>query len=232
MPDNELTILTWNLAMFERSGDAPTYWGQSDVEATVRETVLAAKPDLVTFQELPGLVPFVETHDMIRSNPRSHSGNLATLVSHGLMASKPGAVTVRRTGLLTTFPDRDLTVANVHLAPGRGSAEQRREQLRVVLEASPTERLVVIGDTNTRVEEEDTFTELGFDAPRPPGPTWDGHRNRFRGDSGAFRAYFTRVLTAGPVSISRQLILDEPLDVDGQRFHVSDHYPLLVTIVW
>lgn len=232
MSDNELTILTWNLAMFERSGDAPTYWGQSDVEAAVRDTVLEAKPEVVVYQELPGLVPFVETHDMIRSNPRSHSGNLATLVAHSLMASNPATITVRRTGMLVTFPEHDLTVANVHLAPGRGSAAQRREQLRVVLEASPTDRLVVIGDTNTRIDEEDTLVELGFDAPRPPGPTWDGHRNRFRGDSGAFRAYFTRALTTGPVSITRQRILDEPLEVDGRRFHISDHYALLVTVSW
>ncbi|MDH3303257.1 MAG: hypothetical protein OES24_22360 [Acidimicrobiia bacterium] len=232
MSDNELTILSWNLAMFERSADAPTYWGQSDVEAAVRETLLAVKPDLVAYQELPGLVPFVETHDMIRSNPRSHSGNLATLVAHRLMASKPEAITVRGTGLLAVFPDRDLTVANVHLAPGRGSAEQRREQLRVVLQASPTERIVVIGDTNTRVDEEDAFADLGLEAPRPPGPTWDGHRNRFRGDSGAFRAYFTRAFTSGSVSIIDQRILDEPLDVDGQRFHLSDHFPLHVTVGW
>jgi len=232
VPDNELTILSWNLAMFERSADAPTYWGQSDVEASVRETMLAVKPDIVAYQELPGLVPFVETHDMVRANPRSHSGNLATLVAHSLMTSKPEAVTVTRTGLLTVFADRDLTVANVHLAPGRGSAEQRREQLRVVMEASPTDRVVVIGDTNTRVDEEDTFSELGLDAPRPPGPTWDGHRNRFRGPSGAFRAYFTRALTAGPVSIVDQRILDDPLDVDGQRFHLSDHFALLITVAW
>lgn len=232
MPDNELTILSWNLAMFERSADAPTYWGQSDVEATVRETVLAVEPDVVAYQELPGLVPFIETHDMIRSNPRSHSGNLATLVTHPLMGSEPTSITLKRTGILTTFPDHELTVANVHLAPGRGSGDQRREQLRVVLEATPTERVVVVGDTNSRVDEEDGFVDLGFRAPRPPGPTWDGHRNRFRGDSGAFRAYFTRALTAGPVSIVGQRILDEPVEVDGHRFHVSDHFALLVTLRW
>ncbi len=232
MAVNQLTILSWNLAMFERSADAPTYWGHSDVEATVRETVLAVKPDIVAYQELPGLVPFVETHDMIRSNPRSHSGNLATLVTHRLMATEPQAAGVKDTGILTTFPEIDLTVANVHLAPGRGSAERRREQVRVVLDASPAERVVVIGDTNTRIDEEATFADLGLDAPRPPVPTWDGYRNRFRGDQGAFRAFFTRALTAGPVSIVDQQVLDEPLDVDGQRFHLSDHFALLVTVRW
>ncbi len=218
--------------MFERSADAPTYWGQSDVEAAVRETVLDVEPDVVTFQELPGLVPYVETHDMVRSNPRSHSGNLATLVSHALMDPEPGSIGLTRTGILTTFAAHDLTIANVHLAPGRGSADMRRRQLEAVLDTSPTERLVVVGDTNTRVDEEPAFTELGFAAPRPPGPTWDGHRNRFRGESGRFRAYFTRAFTAGSLRIAGQRVLDEPREVDGQQFHVSDHFPLLLTVEW
>ncbi len=218
--------------MFERSADAPTYWGHSDIEAAVRDTVIAVAPDIVVLQELPGLVPFVETHDMIRSNPRTHSGNLATLVAHSLMATDPDAVTVTKTAVLAVLPDEGVTVANVHLAPGRGSIEQRHHQLRVVLEASPTDRVVVVGDTNTRVDEEYALADLGLDAPRPPGPTWDGHRNRFRGDAGAFRAYFTRAFTTGPVSIVEQQILDEPLRVDGCVFHLSDHFPLLVTVGW
>ena len=233
MSNDRLTILTWNLAMFERSAEAPTYWGQADTEATVRDVVLETSPDVVVYQELPGLVPFVETHDMIRSNPRSHSGNLATLVSHRLSTvTPPKAAVIRRTALLTTLPDLELTIANVHLAPGRGAVDRRREQLEVVLTASPTNRLVVIGDTNTRIDEEQTLTDLGLDGPRPPGPTWDGHRNRFRGGDGAFRAYFTRALTSGPVSIINQRVLDEPTVVEEQRFHLSDHYPLLVTVSW
>jgi endonuclease/exonuclease/phosphatase family metal-dependent hydrolase len=227
-----LSVLTWNLAMFERSLDAPTYWGPSDVEATVRDVILDLRPDIVVLQELPGLVPFVETHDMVRSNPRSHSGNLATLVSHDLMAStKPKPTVVPRASLLTTFAPLDLTVANVHLAPGRGSGDERLGQLAAVSAACGTERLVVVGDTNTRLAEDDAIAGLGFTTEAPPSPTWDGHRNRFRGDSGRFRAYFTRAFTRGPVAIEQQRVLNDlAVEVDGSRFHVSDHFALMITV--
>ncbi len=225
-----LTILSWNLALFERSEQAPTYWGQSDVEAAARQDILDLAPDIVAYQELPGLVPFVETHDMIRANPRTHSGNLATLVSHDLMATKPSFSTVDKTAVLTTFDQLGLTVANVHLAPGKGSAGLRLDQLAAIQEANPSPRLVIVGDTNTRVEEETGVEDKGLTAPRPPGPTWDGHRNRFRGDSGRFRAYFTRAMTSGPVTITDQRLLDVPRRIDGQEFHLSDHFALIVEI--
>ncbi len=232
--ENSLTILSWNLAMFERSADAPTYWGPSDVEAAVRDTVLELKPDVVVLQELPGLVPFVETHDMVRSNPRSHNGNLATLVTHALMASgKPTPSVVKRSALVSTFADLDLTVANVHLAPSRAGRHDRKHQLERVAEATTTSRLVVIGDTNTRLDEEESIAELGLTGERPPKATWDGHRNRFRGDSGKFRAYFTRAFVKGPMRITSQRVLDDrAIEIDGSRFHLSDHFALLVTISW
>ena len=227
----QLSILSWNLAMFERSADAPTYWGHSDVEATVRAVVLDLKPDVVAFQELPGLVPYVETHDMVRSNPRSHSGNLATLVSHQLKSHNPTPSVVKRAALLTSFSDLDLTVANVHLAPGRGAAETRREQLAEIVTQCKTERLLIIGDTNTRLSEEESITQLGLSVERPPSPTWDGHRNRFRGDSGKFRAYFTRAFTNDRLTIESQTVLnDRAIEADGSQFHISDHFGLLVTI--
>ena len=229
-PGGLLKVLTWNLAMFERSADAPTYWGQADTEATVRQRVLDIGPDVIAYQELPGLVPFVETHDMIRANPRSHSGNLATLVTHELMASKPTFTTVKRAALLTTFTNLDLTVANVHLTPGRGAGEQRRAQIRRILDKSPTDRLLIVGDTNTRVDEEDTIGGLDLDTPRPLSPTWDGHRNRFRGAAGSFRAYFTRAFSRGDLVITDQSVLDDPVELDGELFHISDHFALLVTV--
>lgn len=228
---SSITILSWNLAMFERSADSPTYWGHADIEAAVRDVVLDLKPDVVLFQELPGLVPFVETHDMIRSNPRSHSGNLAVLVSHQLMATKPTHVEIKRTALLATFDHLDLTLANVHLAPGRGGAEQRREQLSAVVGANRSSSLVVAGDTNTRLEEEESLAALCLSCPRPPAPTWDGHRNRFRADSARFRAYFTRAFALGDAAIADQRVLDDrPLVVDDQRFFLSDHFALLITV--
>lgn len=215
--------------MMERSQDAPTQWGQVDSEAVVRQTILDLKPDVVCFQELPGVVPYVETHDMIRANPRSHSGNLAVLVTHKLMATEPTFKTVTRTAVVVDFPKADLSVANVHLAPGKGGAEDRIHQLSVTLAAAASENVIIIGDTNLRVGEDEALSSLGLAGELPPKPTWDGYRNAFRGDKGRFRAYFTRSLATAEISISEQEVVDRPTEAYEQRFHISDHFPLLVT---
>lgn len=225
-----LTCLSWNLAMMARSQEAPAWWGQEHTEAAVRESLLEWSPDLVLLQELPGLVPYVETHDMVRANPRSHSGNLAVLIGNHLLDEELTWSVVDGCGLLVSWPEWDLTVANVHLAPGRGALGTRLAQLAAIRETATTSALVVLGDTNTRTAEEATIEALGFSAPRPPSPTWDGRRNRFNGEAGAFVAYFTRALGAGPVTIEDQRIRPGRLVRDGTAFHLSDHFALEATI--
>lgn len=212
--------------MLERSDQAPIDWTQEHTQAEVRRVVLDVSPDIVLFQELPGVVPFVETHDMIRSNPLSHSGNMATLVGHDLMDEPPTFVTVPGVGLLTTFVDRDVTVANVHLAPGGAAAAERLEQLEMIIEASPTEDLAIIGDTNTRTDEEESIRRLGLTGTKPPEPTWNGRRNRFRSRSAEFVAYFTRYFVSKGLRIDEPTVLSEPTVIDGHRFHLSDHFAL------
>lgn len=225
-----MRLLTWNLAMMERSEDAPLQWGQVDTEAVVRQTILDLRPDVVCLQELPGVVPFVETHDMIRANPRSHSGNLAVLVSHQLMASKPTFKTVTRTAIVVDLPDQEMTVANVHLAPGKGGTDDRLHQLSVTLEAAGHDHVVVIGDTNLRVDEYEVVQSLGLAGDLPPKPTWDGYRNGFRGAKGRFRAYFTRALTTPGLTIVDQQVLDGATEAYDHSFHMSDHFPLQVEV--
>lgn len=211
--------------MLERSQQAPHDWTQEHTQAEVRTVVLDESPDLVLFQELPGVVPYVETHDMIRANPLSHSGNMATLVGHDLAEEEPTFLALKGIGLLVTFVERDITVANVHLAPGRGEAQLRLEQLQAVVDASPTADLAVIGDTNTRTSEEDAIAELGLSGSRPPEPTWDGRRNRFRGNSGDFVAYFSRFFATEGVRVDDVRVLsDRSVNVDGTAFHLSDHF--------
>lgn len=231
--DPTLTCLSWNLAMLTRSRQAPPWWTQEHAEAAVRERVLDWSPDLVTLQELPGIVPYVETHDMVRANPRSHSGNLATLVGNHLLddlgdGARP--VVVPRCGLLVTFPAWDLTVANVHLAPGRGASGLRLAQLQAVLASAPTREVLVLGDTNSRTAEESTISSLGLAAPRPPRPTWDGRRNPFNGPSGDFVAYFTRCLVTPGVRVVDQTVHPGRVEADGTSFHLSDHFALEVSI--
>ena len=231
MTGEPLTFLSWNLAMLERSAAAPQHWSQDHTQHAVREIVLDLSPDLVFLQELPGIVPYVETHDMIRANPRSHSGNLATLVGHHLLDDLPDrglmVDVVPGAAVLATFVERDLTVANVHLAPGRGEAGQRLAQLEAVVAASPTQDLVIVGDTNTRTAEEPAIAALGLHGERPPEPTWDGRRNRFRAGGAEFTAFFTRYFVAGEPRIDEVRVLTAPVTDDGgARFHLSDHFAL------
>ena len=212
--------------MLETSAQAPVGWQLHDTEAAIRETVLELRPDLVAFQELPGMVPFVETHDMVRANPRSHNGHLATLVSYELMATDPVVSTVPGTAVLTTFAAPDLTVANVHLTPGPGAGGERLAQLAEVVEASPTENLLIVGDTNTRVDEVAAIEAADFHGPRPPRPTWNSRRNRFRTGGAEFTAYFTRWFASPAVAVDEVVVLDRPTEVDGARFHLSDHFAL------
>lgn len=238
MADSALTFLTWNLAMLGRSDEAPPSWTQEHTEAEIRRVALQAGPDLVLFQELPRLVPYLETHDMVKANPESHQGNLATLVSHELVGrvGQPEVTTVPGCAILTTFAvagsGSAITIANVHLAPGAGAAAvgSRLDQLARIVEESPTAALAIIGDTNTRVDELDALAEADLHSPAPPRPTWDSSANRFHHQGPEFVAYFSRAIVSPGVEVVDQLVLDEPIDIDGNRFHPSDHFALTGTL--
>ncbi len=191
----------------------------------VRQAVLAGAPDVVAYQELPAMVPFVETHSLAPATPASHSGHIATLVRGEPGSAMPQTKAVGTWAVLTTFVDPAVTVANVHLAPGSAPG-QRLEQLGAVVEASPTEALLVLGDTNTRVSEVETICAAGFHTRTPPKATWNSRSNRFRDKGPEFSAYFTRWFATAPVEVSDVVVLDTPLEIDGHRFHLSDHFPL------
>jgi len=212
--------------MLERSASAPPYWEASATEAVVRDTVLELDPDVVLYQELPGLVPFVETHSMMQANPRSHSGNLATLVANQHMDREPSVRVVERCAVLTTFRDPNLTIANVHLSAGKAAAPERLMQITKIIEASPTPELVIIGDTNMRLIEADTLTELGFSGDKPPHVTWDSRRNQFRANMPEFSAYFTRWFASPGVSVTDVVVHHEPQEHDSYRFYLSDHFAM------
>lgn len=222
-------VLSWNLGMFEPSAQAPPWWSVEASEEFARRSLVSWDADIVCLQELPGLVPYVETHDMVRANPRTHSGNLAVLVRHELM---PGVThrTVGRHGLAVTFADHGFTVVNVHLAPGPGAGGERLVQLAEAVEASPTPSVLVIGDTNTRKDELSAITDAGLQTVDPPRPTWDSRRNRFRDDAPKFTAYFTRWFASPDLAVADVLVHDEPVVHDGRRFHLSDHHALSVHV--
>ena len=226
MAATDLTFFSWNLALLERPAPAPLFWEISNTEAVVRDQVLQVDPDVVLFQELPGLVPFVETHSMVPANPKSHSGNLATLVRNQLATTELKIKTVGGYAILTTFVDLDMTIANVHLPAGKGAQADRLLSLSKIIEASPTLSLLIVGDTNMRVAEADTFTDMGFSGDNPPHPTWDSRSNNFREDAYEFTAYFTRWFASPGMSVADVRVHREPVEHDDRTFLVSDHYAL------
>ena len=217
--------------MLERSAEAPVLWEQYNTEETIRQQILNVNPDIVLLQELPGIVPFVETHDMIKENPKSHSGHLATLVSHKLMEGSISHSSVPGCGLITTFGNLGLTVANVHLCPGSGEAKTRRDQLSAIITGSPNDHLAIIGDTNTRSSEIDLIRQAGLLAPTPPNPTWNSFKNRFHLGAPRFRANFTRCFTHPDIKALDLEVLDSPIKLEEKTFHLSDHFALRGTLV-
>jgi len=220
---SSVSFMSWNLALMARPHDAPAHWELHDTEAFVRQSILDRSPAIVVLQELPGLVPFVETHAMVGANPRTHSGNLATLVDHEFMEPEPTWATVGSFCLLIQLGQ--LTLANVHLASGPGAADERLEQLSSIRAAAPTEALLVVGDTNTRIGEEAAIAKLGLGGERPPVPTWDSKKNTFRADSAEFSAYFSRWFSSANVHVDTPWVDDSsPLEAGSGQFFVSDHF--------
>ena len=212
-----------------RPAMAPQHWEMHDTEAHVRQAILDRSPSVVLLQELPGLVPFLETHAMVGANPRTHSGNLATLVGHELMDLRPTWATVGSFCLLVQIDA--LTIANVHLASGPGAGDERFEQLSQIRSASPTEALIVVGDTNTRVAEEAAIATLGLSGKRPPTPTWDSKKNRFRSDSAEFSAYFSRWFASDGVHADAAWVENSSrLEAGSGPFFVSDHFACGATV--
>lgn len=218
-------FLTHNLAMLERSSQAPFHWEQSHTEAALRDLVLEVAPDIVCWQELPNLLPYVETLTPLKATTLSHHGNIATLVTHAVAAREPKVQIVEGAAVLATFDDA-LTIANVHLAPGRGGADQRVMQIAQIVEASPTLNLLIVGDTNMRVEEAALLLDSGFTGTKPPSATWDSKANPFRLDMPGFRAYFTRWFASPGLEVSDVVVHRKPVTFDDARFHLSDHYAL------
>ena len=216
--------------MLERSAEAPLLWEQCDTEEAFRQQILENEPDVVLLQELPGIVPFVETHDMVKENPKSHSGHLATLVSHDLMEGSVTHSSVPGCGLLTTFENLGITIANVHLHPGKGKDKARREQLSDVIQSSPLERIAIIGDTNSRASEARRIQDVGLLAPNPPRHTWDSFKNRFHLGGPRFRANFTRCFIHPDIEVLNLKVIDTPLKRESKQFFISDHFALCGTL--
>ncbi|MFT5304200.1 MAG: endonuclease/exonuclease/phosphatase family metal-dependent hydrolase [Mariniblastus sp.] len=209
----------------ENSYQAPAGWRLDQTESKIREQVLELSPDFVFFQELPGLVPYIETHDMIPANTKSHSGNIATLAKHELMDGLQSTA-IDGVAVVTTITDADLTLANVHLESGRHGDGARLAAFRSIINACPTRGLAVIGDTNTRTAEEPTLKEIGMKGDRPPSATWDSRSNRFREDGRKYTAFYTRYFHNQHVCVSNTKVWKQPTKSDSKSFQLSDHYAM------
>lgn len=210
--------------MMERSDFAPVGWRMDQTEAMVRAAILKLDPDFVLFQELPGLIPFIETHDMVPANARGQSGDIATLARRELMPDIEASRV--KNAVLTTLKSADLTIANVHLPSGRGGASARSYAVEDIIAANKASHLAVVGDTNTRTREEADFKAMGLVGKRPPEPTWNGRIGKFRMGAKEYTAYFTRAFHSRKVKIDEQKVLIDPVEIGGSEFHLSDHFAL------
>lgn len=210
--------------MFERSDFAPSGWRMDQTEAAVRRFVMELDPDFVLFQELPGMIPFIDTHDMVPANAKGQSGDIATLARHSLMPDIRASRV--KSAVLTHIGGSDLTLANVHLPSSSGGDRYRRYAVEDIQSANPQTHLALIGDTNTRVKEEKTMAKLGLIGARPPSPTWNGRLCKFRRDNRNFTAYFTRAFHSKGVTLDDVKVWTHPMEERGYSFHLSDHFPM------
>jgi len=215
-----------NLAI---SDEAPAAWSVDATTKAIATKVAALGPDVVALQEA-GRFNGIDGYQVVDATTNSHAGPLLTLVkdelAKGVQMSSgalEGFAVITVLGVGSPAP---LAIANVHLEPFASGSDIRLEQLSVVAEVAPVDNLVVIGDTNSRVSEVRRFEGLGFKTPKPPAPTWDSIRNSFHRESRGFRAYFTRSLVKGGVSLDEQTVWNQPLQRQQRRFYLSDHFAL------
>ena len=220
-----LTFLSWNLCMMKTSAQAPMHWRMDLTENEIREVVLRESPDFVCFQELPGLVPFVEGYDLLPANTRSHSGDIATIVRKDWI-DKIEVDVINRFAVFAIIPSENLTLVNVHLAPGNNGKFKRLDMLQQIEQKCKTDGLLIVGDTNSRLSEEKLIAEVGLQGTKPPRATWDTRANRFRDQGHEFTAYFTRYFHNQQVVVQDVEVWDEPIEHEGKKFFVSDHFAL------
>ena len=222
-----IRFLSWNLNMMNTSQEAPSGWRVDQTEALIRQRILEENIDVVCFQELPAMVPYVETHELAPANTISHSGTIATIVKKELFEGMVCRA-VGRFAVVCVFPELSLTIANVHLESTRGGAGQRLVQLRTLLKVCPTDSLLIVGDTNTRIAEETAIFKTGLLGKRPPAPTWDSRRNQHSGRASAkaFSCYFTRYFHNDAVTVENVKVHNQPLNFDDTEFFLSDHFAI------
>ena len=211
--------------MMKSSAQAPMHWRMDLTENEIREFVLRESPDFVCFQELPGLVPFVEGYDMLPANTRSHSGDIAIIARKDWM-DKIQVDVIKGFAVFAVIPSEDLTLVNVHLEPSNNGKFKRLDMLQQIVHKCTTEGLVIVGDTNSRLSEEKLIAELGLSGTKPPRATWDTRANRFRDQGHEFTAYFTRYFHNQYTIVDDVEVWDEPIEHEGKSFFISDHFAL------
>lgn len=216
--------------MMNTSAKAPNGWRIDETEALIRKRVLEHEIDIVCFQELPAMVPYIETHALAPANTISHSGTIATVIRKSIFEGMVCRA-IGRFAVVCVLPSLSLSIANVHLESGPGGTEKRFTQLKTLADVCPTPGLLIVGDTNTRIAEETKLAEIGLLGKRPPSPTWDSRRNQYSAERpNAFSAYFTRYFHNAAVRVSDVNVFNRPLKLRGQSFFLSDHFAMSGTV--
>lgn len=222
-------FLSWNLSMLVSSEQAPSGWDAEYTEDAIRRFILREQPHWVLFQEIPDHVPYTEGYSLVRQQTESHCGSIVTLMRDDMADIPITHTIVDRCAVLSHLPGLDTTIANVHLTPGKSGAASRLRMLERIRDAA-SDRILVVGDTNTRVDEEKEISGLGFACDRPPSVTWDTRVNRYRSEMRKYSAYYTRYFIKGDLQVRGVGVANTPLNVDGKKFFLSDHFALSGTL--
>jgi endonuclease/exonuclease/phosphatase family metal-dependent hydrolase len=208
-----LKLVSMNVAEFIPAAVAPSTWDDLQSAQALRSELLQSDPDIIALQEVPdGHGELLEQlfgdgggttnggYTMVGSSP-AHAGNVALLVRTFLFQSVVRVPVVYDKGsalpvVMAQIHMKDhssengghhhimVVVASCHLAPFESGSDQRRRQVKIILEAAAaavgaetTEMtdattgpakgqqpllVVLAGDTNMRDEEDNTMEHDEF----------------------------------------------------------------------
>ena len=130
--------------------------------------------------------------------------------------------------------DEELDLAAVHLEPGQGSAETRKQQLATVVKERKGTAFVLLGDLNLRHDEQEAVLEAtGCRNAFYSGSSWDPrivqYDEKLRSYASPGHA-FDRVFFSGACWAESWLVGRGRHFSAGSGFYVSDHLPVMAVL--
>lgn len=251
-----MIILTWNVSAFNTCFNAK--YSVEQKRGMIIEAIksLDKSPDVLCLQEataelVQALV--VNTNYCLLDTVQTHCEMCCLFVRNDLrqkLVTGENAIHVTDGVVSCDFQlskTQSVRLASCHLAPFKGNAQVRKEQLETffkLCDASKVDHVILAGDMNVRQGESDVWLtkllpELSKgkdfnDAWCLSGRnaftkfTWDSFTNKYFNDGFKFKSRFDRVIISGGMQCrSYQLIGNTPVN----NFFLSDHFGIVTELV-